>query len=58
MLPRAEHRTGILRMVPERLNGVGLYRLGERLTPSPARASLMALTISALVLALMHLQAR
>ncbi len=57
ILPHAEHRMGILRIVPEFLYGVALYRLGERLAPSRRLASLAALATAALVVVLMHVQA-
>lgn len=57
ILPHAENRMGILRIIPEFLYGVALYRVGERLAPSRRRAVVLALATTALVLGLMHLQA-
>lgn len=57
ILPHAEHRMGILRILPEFLYGVALYRLGERLAPSRRLAGVAALATAAIVVVLMHLQA-
>ncbi len=54
ILPRAEEGLGILRIVPEFLYGVALYRLGERAIVS-RRGSVAFASVSAVVfLSLMH----
>jgi len=54
ILPRAEDGLGVLRIVPEFLYGVGLYRLGERLTVDRRSAVAGAVAAAAAFLALMH----
>lgn len=53
----AELNMGVLRIIPEFLYGVALYRLGERLSLSRAAAIGAAWTTTLLLLALMHLKA-
>ena len=53
----AEANMGILRIIPEFLFGVALYRLGERLAPSGRAATGAAWAASLLLLALMHFKA-
>ncbi|ATQ43858.1 acyltransferase family protein [Caulobacter mirabilis] len=53
----AENNMGVLRILPEFLYGVGLYRLFERLKPSRPVAIAAALGLSMLMLALMHVRA-
>lgn len=55
ILPHAEEQLGILRIMPEFLYGVALYRLGEGWTQHRSAAILSATAASALMLALMHL---
>lgn len=58
ILVHAEARMGILRIIPEFLYGVALYRLGEGLRPSRAIAVGMAWTTTTLLLlAHMHFKA-
>jgi peptidoglycan/LPS O-acetylase OafA/YrhL len=57
VLPRAEAVLGVLRIAPEFLYGIGLYRLGERLAPSPRAARSAALAAAVTFLACMHWQA-
>lgn len=54
ILPHAENRLGILRIIPEFLYGVALYRLGERMTPTAAQAIAFTLCATVAVLLLMH----
>lgn len=54
MVVHAETRLGILRIIPEFLYGIALYRLGERLNPSPRTAMLLAPSTGLILLALMH----
>jgi peptidoglycan/LPS O-acetylase OafA/YrhL len=53
----AEANLGVLRIIPEFLYGIGLYRLGQKLTPTRRQAIGAALAAGVLLLALMHLQA-
>ena len=53
----AQNRLGILRIIPEFLFGVALYRLGETLQPARAVAITAAVACSALLLGLMHFKA-
>lgn len=57
ILPRAEEGLGVLRIVPEFLLGVGLYRLGQRVSPGRWATIGFAAVSGAVVLALMHLAA-
>lgn len=57
ILPRAEEGLGILRIVPEFLFGVGLYRFGERLRPGRLGAVGFAAASGAVFIALMHVGA-
>ncbi|ODT84223.1 acyltransferase [Phenylobacterium sp. SCN 70-31] len=53
----AELNMGVLRIIPEFLYGIGLYRLGQRLRPT-RRSAIGASWLSAItLLALMHLKA-
>ena len=52
----AEARLGILRIAPEFLYGVALYRLGERLNPSAALARGGAALAALVLVAAMHVQ--
>jgi len=54
ILPHAENQLGILRIIPEFLYGVALYRLGERITPSARQAIAFTIGASVVVLLLMH----
>jgi len=56
-LAHAEANLGILRIAPEFLAGVGLYRLGERLSLTPRRATMLTAAAALLMLTLMHLMA-
>lgn len=56
ILPHAEENLGILRLLPEFLYGVALYRAGQRLRPSPTAALIGAVIAAGLVLSLMHLR--
>jgi peptidoglycan/LPS O-acetylase OafA/YrhL len=53
----AEASMGILRIIPEFLYGVGLYRLGERLELGRGRAIALAWGATLALLLLMHLKA-
>ncbi len=53
----AQNRLGILRIIPEFLFGVALYRLGERLQPARAVAIAAAIASAFLLLGLMHFKA-
>jgi peptidoglycan/LPS O-acetylase OafA/YrhL len=53
----AEANLGALRIIPEFLYGIGLYRLGQRLAPGRAQAIGAVLASGALLLGLMHFQA-
>ena len=53
----AQNKLGILRIIPEFLFGVALYRLGERLQPARAVAIAAAVACAALLLGLMHFKA-
>ncbi|HEX7886063.1 MAG TPA: acyltransferase [Phenylobacterium sp.] len=53
----AEASMGILRIIPEFLYGVALYRLGERLLPTRRTAVLFAWAATILLVVLMHLKA-
>lgn len=53
----AEINLGVLRIVPEFLYGIGLYRLGERLTLSRPLAVVAAWGAAITLLALMHFKA-
>lgn len=53
----AEARFGILRIIPEFLYGVALYRIGERLRVSRALAVGSAIVTTVVLLALMHVSA-
>jgi len=54
ILPHAENRMGILRIIPEFFYGVALYRLGERITPTVAQAIAFTFGATVAVLSLMH----
>lgn len=56
-LAHAEANLGILRIAPEFLAGVGLYRLGERLAVTPRRATILTAATALLMVTLMHLMA-
>lgn len=53
----AELNLGVLRILPEFLYGIALYRLGERITLSPRHAVTAAWGAAAILLVLMHLKA-
>ncbi len=53
----AEANMGILRIVPEFLYGIALYRLGQRLAPSRSVAVVAAWIAAVLLLGLMHIKA-
>lgn len=53
----AQNRLGILRIIPEFLFGIALYRLGETLQPTRAVAIAIAISCAALLLGLMHFKA-
>lgn len=53
----AEINLGVLRILPEFLYGVGLYRLGERLTLRRNHAIIAAWSAAILLVALMHFKA-
>jgi len=53
----AEAKMGILRIIPEFLYGVALYRLGERLRFRPGFAACMAVATSVSLVLLMHFRA-
>lgn len=53
----AENNMGILRIIPEFLYGIALYRLGEQLAPSRRAAIIAAIASAATTLLLMHVQA-
>lgn len=53
----AENRMGILRIIPEFLYGIALYRLGEHLNPRRRTAVIAALASAGAMLLLMHFQA-
>lgn len=57
ILVHAEANMGVLRIIPEFLYGIALYRLGERLRLSHAAAIGAAWATTLLLLALMHLKA-
>lgn len=57
VLVHAQHRMGILRIIPEFLLGIGLYRLGERLSAGRAVAITGAVASTLLVLGLLHFDA-
>lgn len=57
VLPRAEDRLGILRIIPEFLYGIGLYYLGQRWTPSARTSVIGALAATATLLLLMQIRA-
>ena len=56
ILPHAEENLGVMRIVPEFLYGVALYRLGQRIRVVPTSAVAGAAATAALVVGLMHLQ--
>lgn len=53
----AEARLGVLRIIPEFLYGIALYRLGEQLAVSRLFASGFAILTTGLLLVLMHVSA-
>lgn len=53
----AEINLGVLRILPEFLYGIGLYRLGERLSPRRSLAVVAACGAAITLLALMHFKA-
>jgi peptidoglycan/LPS O-acetylase OafA/YrhL len=53
----AELNVGVLRILPEFLYGIALYRLGERVTLSPRLAIAAAWVAAIMLLALMHFEA-
>ncbi|MCX7587805.1 acyltransferase family protein [Phenylobacterium sp. 58.2.17] len=53
----AENNMGILRIIPEFLYGVALYRLGEQLNPGRCAAIVVAMLSTGTMLMLMHFQA-
>lgn len=53
----AEANLGVLRIIPEFLYGVALYRLGERLTWRPETAAAFAAASATMVVLLMHFEA-
>ncbi|HEY9233885.1 MAG TPA: acyltransferase [Phenylobacterium sp.] len=57
ILVHAEANMGILRIIPEFLYGVALYRLGERLLLARPVAILLAWAAAILLVGLMHLKA-
>lgn len=57
LLTHAERRLGVLRIAPEFLYGVALYRLAERWRPTPAVAWAGAGAACCLMLLLLHLRA-
>lgn len=57
ILVHAEANMGILRIIPEFLYGVALYRLGERLLLARPAAILLAWAAAILLVGLMHLKA-
>lgn len=57
VLVHAEANLGILRIAPEFLIGVALYRLGERIQVRAMAASLLAAAFFTLLLLLMHFKA-
>lgn len=54
ILTHAEFNLGVARIIPEFLYGVALYRLGERLTPTPAAARVSAVAATLTMVGLMH----
>lgn len=55
ILPHAEHYFGTMRLVPEFLYGIALYRIGQQVS-LPRRSTIMAALVSAaIVLVMMHL---
>ena len=57
ILPHAEDAMGMLRIIPEFLYGVGLYRLGQALAPSRRAAVFGAVVTAAAFFLLMHFSA-
>lgn len=57
ILPHAEHSVGIMRIVPEFLFGVALYRLGQGLHFGPRATLGAAAAATAMVVSLMHVHA-
>ena len=57
LVVHAEVRFGILRILPEFLYGIALYRLGEQLLPSRQLAVATALGAAGLLASLMHFKA-